>query len=148
MKYPLTAGIEPATFRIVAQHLNHCTTAVPTGWAVRTFKIRNWVTLWTVQSVASWWWLSSDMQLLPELNTNFEQSASYSLILRDAWHIYTDVSLDVYQSTRHAIWVSLNKGARSQNLQLRTSQILITLLTCKALSQFVTPFVWAQTVRK
>ena len=24
------AGIEPATFRFVAQHLNHCATAVPT----------------------------------------------------------------------------------------------------------------------
>jgi hypothetical protein len=30
MKNPLTpAGIEPATFRIVAQYLNHCATAVP-----------------------------------------------------------------------------------------------------------------------
>ena len=30
MKNPLTpAGIEPATFRIVAQHLKHCATAVP-----------------------------------------------------------------------------------------------------------------------
>jgi len=30
MKNPLTpAGIEPATFRIVAQHLSHCATAVP-----------------------------------------------------------------------------------------------------------------------
>ena len=30
MKIPMTpAGIEPATFRIVAQHLNHCATAVP-----------------------------------------------------------------------------------------------------------------------
>ena len=30
MKNPLTpAGIEPATFRFVAQHLNHCATAVP-----------------------------------------------------------------------------------------------------------------------
>jgi len=30
MKSPLTpAGIEPATFRFVAQHLNHCATAVP-----------------------------------------------------------------------------------------------------------------------
>jgi len=30
MKSPLTqAGIEPATFRFVAQNLNHCVTAVP-----------------------------------------------------------------------------------------------------------------------
>jgi len=30
MKNPLTpAGIEPATFRFVAQHLNYCATAVP-----------------------------------------------------------------------------------------------------------------------
>ena len=30
MKNPVTpAGIEPATFRFVAQHLNHCVTAVP-----------------------------------------------------------------------------------------------------------------------
>ena len=35
-KIPMTpAGIEPATFRFVAQHLNHCATAVPI-WAVRT----------------------------------------------------------------------------------------------------------------
>ena len=30
MKNPMTpAGIEPAFFRVVAQHLNHCATAVP-----------------------------------------------------------------------------------------------------------------------
>ena len=28
------SGIEPATFRFVAQHLNHCATAVPKGKAV------------------------------------------------------------------------------------------------------------------
>jgi len=32
MKNPLTpAGIEPATFRFVAQHLKHCATAVPSS---------------------------------------------------------------------------------------------------------------------
>jgi len=32
MKNALTpAGIEPATFRIVAQHLNHCATAIPSN---------------------------------------------------------------------------------------------------------------------
>jgi len=35
MKYPITpAGIEPATFRFVAQHLNHCATAVPHYWVL------------------------------------------------------------------------------------------------------------------
>jgi len=38
MKNPLTpAGIEPATFRFVAQHLNHCATAVPTETWYHTF---------------------------------------------------------------------------------------------------------------
>ena len=34
MKNPMTpAGIEPATFRFVAKHLNHCATAVQcVGW--------------------------------------------------------------------------------------------------------------------
>ena len=33
MKNPVTpAGIEPATFRFVAQHLNHCATAVPSTY--------------------------------------------------------------------------------------------------------------------
>jgi len=33
MKNPLTpAAIEPATFPIVAQHLNHCATTVPLGY--------------------------------------------------------------------------------------------------------------------
>ena len=32
------AGIEPATFRFVAQHLNHCATAVPQSLLLRTRK--------------------------------------------------------------------------------------------------------------
>ena len=31
------AGIEPATFRFIAQHLNHCTTAVPKQDSVDLF---------------------------------------------------------------------------------------------------------------
>jgi len=39
MKNPLTlAGIEPATFRFVAQHLNHCATAVPRSNLGPSFK--------------------------------------------------------------------------------------------------------------
>jgi len=35
MKNPLTqAGIEPATYRFVVQHLNHCATAVPFNTSV------------------------------------------------------------------------------------------------------------------
>ena len=34
-----TAGIEPASFRFVAQHLNHCATVVPLwlGWGKNLF---------------------------------------------------------------------------------------------------------------
>jgi len=32
------SGIEPATFRFVAQYLNHCATAVPNG-SLRWYKI-------------------------------------------------------------------------------------------------------------
>jgi len=39
MKNPLTpAGIEPATFRFVAQHLNHCATATDMGEKIIAFK--------------------------------------------------------------------------------------------------------------
>jgi len=38
MKNPLTlAGIESATFRFVAQHLNHCATAVPNRYEYQEY---------------------------------------------------------------------------------------------------------------
>ena len=41
-KNPLTpAGIEPATFRFVAQHLNHCAPAVPKNYTVTYKKQKN-----------------------------------------------------------------------------------------------------------
>ena len=40
MKNPLTpAGIEPVTFRIVAQHLNHYATAVPNRNSTRNISL-------------------------------------------------------------------------------------------------------------
>ena len=46
MKNSLTpAGIEPATFRFVAQHLNHCATAVPFAPAYAFVKFANAVKL-------------------------------------------------------------------------------------------------------
>ena len=42
MKNPLTpAGIEPATFQFVAQHLNHCATAVPKYFSNRDYEIES-----------------------------------------------------------------------------------------------------------
>ena len=42
MKNPLTLpGIEPATFRFVAQHLNHCATAVPITQGVLVIPYRS-----------------------------------------------------------------------------------------------------------
>ena len=46
MKNPLTpAGIEPSTFRFVAQHLNHCATAVPGKAISVTYSERVFVVL-------------------------------------------------------------------------------------------------------
>ena len=47
MKNPMTpSGIEPATFRFVAQHLNYCATAVPTKGTYVTVFFDTWLRLW------------------------------------------------------------------------------------------------------
>jgi hypothetical protein len=55
MKNPLTlAGIEPATFRFVTQHLNHCATAAP---SVQTYVLnflshtRGWEQSFSLETV-------------------------------------------------------------------------------------------------
>ena len=54
MKNPVTpAGIEPATFRCVAQHHNHCATAVPVYQ-----KYKNEIITLTVELHLSGIWLS------------------------------------------------------------------------------------------
>ena len=44
------AGIEPATFRFAAQHLNHCATAVPTGYERTLVTCEDSRNLWSEQS--------------------------------------------------------------------------------------------------
>jgi hypothetical protein len=43
-----TLGIDPATFRFVAQYLNHCTTACPMSWWQRSTLWCSWVRYCTV----------------------------------------------------------------------------------------------------
>ena len=40
------AGVEPATSRFVAQHLNHCATAVPSNNMERHFKLVSQIRSW------------------------------------------------------------------------------------------------------
>jgi len=63
MKNPLTpAGIEPATFRSVAQHLNHCATAVPSK-ALYTIKLNF--------CLGPWWDVNSVLYVPPEKTLNY-----------------------------------------------------------------------------
>ena len=49
MKDPLTpAGIKPATFRIVARHLNHCATAPPPPVMKKNTKLLVLKRLWVI----------------------------------------------------------------------------------------------------
>ena len=54
MKNPLIlAGVEPATFRFVAQHLNHCATAVPINMKLVTTRFKSGG-LYEKHVVATW----------------------------------------------------------------------------------------------
>ena len=46
----MSYGIEPATLRFVAQHLNHCATAVPALWS-RSFNLNIYYTKFVLQKV-------------------------------------------------------------------------------------------------
>ena len=81
MKNPLTlAGIEPATFRFVAQHLNHCATAGATryrsGWVRMKILLPPGYEPRTVHPVASGYtdWVidSPPQQVLPKSNGVYE----------------------------------------------------------------------------
>jgi len=60
MENPLTpAGIEPATFRFVTQHLNHCATAVPSTNEVKKYihhtrnRVRGWFVVYLLSVTVS-----------------------------------------------------------------------------------------------
>ena len=66
----IPAGIEPATFRFVAQHLNHCATAVPhmtyIAFGIKVLPVNTAVRLYSATGVRNsnpaycCWWMSSD----------------------------------------------------------------------------------------
>ena len=61
MKSPLTqAGIERATFRSVAQHLNHCATAGPAPIRLKKFKYTFFVTVIKERRLE---WLACDVRM-------------------------------------------------------------------------------------
>ena len=51
-KIPVTpSGIEPATFRFAAQHLNHCATAVPIECSYTHVNVRSYKTHWLLKAI-------------------------------------------------------------------------------------------------
>jgi len=75
MKNSMTpSGIEPATFRFVAQHLNHCATAVPPTTLVKLIKVCLNETYSKVQA----------RKQLPDKNGLKEGDALTSLLLNSA----------------------------------------------------------------
>jgi len=56
-KIPVTpAGIEPATYRFLAQHLNHCATEVP-GRTCMSRKCHKYRRVWRISERRSWGYL-------------------------------------------------------------------------------------------
>ena len=72
MKNPLTpAGIEPATFQFVTQHLNHCATAVP--------RIMQYIPKFQVTCLH--YLQPTFISLLPSIHTFFRQSVHLVFVL-------------------------------------------------------------------
>ena len=68
MKNPLTqAGIEPATFRFVAQHLSHCATAVPRLTGVKNGILARCLFV-CVRACARWRGLCAEQRLMPHFS--------------------------------------------------------------------------------
>jgi len=83
MKNPLTpAGIEPATFRFVAQHLNHCATAVPLSHMVYSLSDRwdgNGVKMGTDKNFSGLLNFGGEINGKHPTWNNEEQTESYNL---------------------------------------------------------------------
>jgi len=85
MKNPLTpAGIEPATYGFVAQHLNHCATVVPKGDKDR-LKMKEWgeISNLSFNALATNRWKSAALVCLSVRKQQIEKlnQSSWNLIL-------------------------------------------------------------------
>ena len=110
MKNPLTpAGIEPAAFRFVAQHLNHCATAVPYKEFIRvsnkTVKLREAC----FRGRTSNGWLRSTSNLLSVKNCLPEVKGK--AVPLQAWIVpegFQEVETPRFQDIRHMKVVRLS----------------------------------------
>jgi len=74
-KIPITPSrIEPATFRFVAQHLNHCATAVP------RWKWKTWIKLPTFQ-----WGKSPIFLVGPQTSPAYPTGDSSKAVIKSDW---------------------------------------------------------------
>ena len=70
MKNPLIpAGIEPATFRFVAQHLNHCATVVP-----RAMKIKWIMQIFTCQEIKTYEFMEVKIHSFVNSSSAFQEN--------------------------------------------------------------------------
>ena len=112
MKNPVTpVGIEPSTFRFVAQRLNHCATAVPPYHKYRFFFLE----VWNGQGVA----LITHAHLLPTFTLSWAHPLLFQWTLRGEFYLDVRRHVVIYRGQ----W--RNKNSQSNNL---TTPLIATVL--------------------
>ena len=98
-KIPLTpSGMEPATFRFVAQHLNHCDIVVPINWCITHFTNVN-IEI-QPSSAALCWLLNSSTAVQSDATSSYQKHSmrilKFQMYLFVILHIPTTMSLFIH----------------------------------------------------